>query len=102
MTGYTDVEDAADGSSVSERVVAAVATATDTDPTELPPLYGVVDPDCLDTLFRATQTGFPRAEGLVIFMMNGCEVTVDSNGTVDVTPPHEVNSEVRMRTPAAD
>jgi hypothetical protein len=39
--------------SASRRVVREVAEATGSDPTDLPPLYEVVDPDALDGLFRS-------------------------------------------------
>lgn len=63
---------------VSERVVVAVATATNTDPVELPCLYGVIEPDALNTVVR-TMTG-----GEIHFQYAGHAVTVKSDGTVHV------------------
>jgi hypothetical protein len=71
-------------SSVSQRVITAVAEATDNDPTEVGPLYHVIDPDALDRLFAATATN-GRSHGRVEFSFGGCEVVVHGNGAVDVT-----------------
>jgi len=38
---------------VSQTVIAAVAEASDRDPTELDPLYEYIEPDALDTLFHS-------------------------------------------------
>jgi len=62
--------------SVSERVVQAVATTSNADPLELPPLYDAVDPDALDALV----TGI--ADGKVTFTYAGYEVTLTSDGAV--------------------
>lgn len=72
--------------SISDEVVLAVAEATDTDPTELEPLYDVVDPDALDQLFQPHLNGTQRIGGRVIFSMDGCEVTIHANGDVVATP----------------
>ena len=73
-----------DTTPVSQRVVERVADATDTDPTELAPLYGYVDPDSLDRLFAATGPRTVRTEGRVTFRWAGCRVVVHADGTVDV------------------
>ncbi|OVE83836.1 HalOD1 output domain-containing protein [Natronolimnobius baerhuensis] len=49
--------DIADEQSVTEAVIDAVATATGTDPIELPPLYDSIDPDALNTLFDRQREG---------------------------------------------
>lgn len=64
---------------VSTRVVDSVATATNTDPVELPRLYDVIDPDALETAVH-TMTG-----GEICFQYAGHAVTVRSDGTVHVT-----------------
>ncbi|MCU4926889.1 hypothetical protein OB905_13015 [Halobacteria archaeon AArc-dxtr1] len=71
---------------VSQRVVHAVATETDTDPLELEPLFGVVDPESLDSLFEPTSGGATRSTGTIRFEYEDCEVTVDADGSVDVRP----------------
>lgn len=78
--------------SVSQRVVAAVADARDEDPLELPPLYGVIDPDALDQLFDRGVSGRRPGPGRVIFMLADCEVVVHSDGEVDVTAPGDRES----------
>jgi hypothetical protein len=64
--------------SPSERVVMAVADACDTDPLDLPQLYGVIDPDALDALVH----DLPGGE--VCFRYVGYIVTVESNGSVRI------------------
>lgn len=68
----------------SEAVVSAVATATDCDPLDLPPLYAAVDTEALDLLFtsdRPTTAGGMRA---VTFEYADYLVTVNRHGTVEV------------------
>jgi hypothetical protein len=67
----------------SERVIDAVADATDSDPTDVGPLYHVVDPDALDRLFAPTHRGACRT-GHVQFTFGGCEVTVRADGEIEV------------------
>lgn len=64
-------------------VVETVADALETDPTELGPLYEAVDPDALDRLFEAPHR---FASGRVTFRFEGCNVTVDADGWVVVSP----------------
>lgn len=70
--------------STSQRVIMAVAEATGNDPTEVGPLYHVIDPDALDRLFSATR-GSNRADGYVEFTFGGCDVVVHGDGEIDVT-----------------
>lgn len=73
-----------DEAPTSERVIDAVADATDSEPTDLDPLYHVIDPDALDRLFSTTgRTG--RTEGSVKFEFGGCRVMVRGNGAVEVS-----------------
>lgn len=65
-------------STASEAVVATVADRADADPTDLPPLYGAIDPDALDAIFR---DGRP---GRVSFGYAGYEVTVCGRDQVTV------------------
>lgn len=71
---------------VSEEVIFTVAETVGRDPTEVEPLYDVVDPDALDTLLQSWRDAPARSGGRVEFRMEGCEVTVRANGEVDVTP----------------
>lgn len=68
---------------VSEAVVAAVATASSTDPAKMAPLADAVDPDALDALFADRYDGTPRADGTTRFPFSGYEVIVTS-GLVSV------------------
>jgi hypothetical protein len=70
--------------STSQRVITAVAEATGNDPTEVGPLYHVVDPDALDRLFAPTPTN-GRAGGRIEFTFAGCDVVVRGGGAVEVT-----------------
>ncbi|NHN58333.1 MULTISPECIES: HalOD1 output domain-containing protein [Halorussus] len=70
--------------SVSQRVIDAVAEATGRDPTDVGPLYHVIDPDALDRLFAATGAG-GRNGGHVEFAFAGCDVVVRGSGSVEVT-----------------
>ncbi|NEU56704.1 HalOD1 output domain-containing protein [Halorussus sp. MSC15.2] len=70
--------------STSHRVITAVAEETGNDPTEVGPLYHVIDPDALDRLFTATGAG-GRNRGHVEFTFAGCDVVVHGNGEVEVS-----------------
>ncbi|UPV73573.1 hypothetical protein M0R89_13615 [Halorussus limi] len=70
--------------SVSQRVIAEVAEETGKEPTEVGPLYHVIDPDALDRLFSATNGG-SRAQGYVEFTFAGCDVVVRGNQDVEVS-----------------
>lgn len=67
----------------SEVVVEAVAEVKGNDPTALPALYDVVDPDALNTLFRNGGSGF------VDFAYAGCVVSVRADGQVVVRSEEE-------------
>ncbi|MFC4551741.1 HalOD1 output domain-containing protein [Halorussus sp. GCM10023401] len=64
----------------SQRVVTAVAAATEKDVGELEPLYYSVDPDALNDLFAAS-----RGDLVVEFTYEGMDVTVGPDGAVTVT-----------------
>ncbi len=70
--------------STSQRVIEAVAETTDSDPTEVGPLYHVVDPEALDNLFAPTP-GSGRRGGQVEFTFAGCDVVVRADGSVEVS-----------------
>lgn len=73
-----------DSAPVSQRVVSAVADATNTDPCELEPIFTAIDPESLDSLFEPTNGGASRASGTVTFEYAGCDVTVSADGAIDV------------------
>jgi hypothetical protein len=70
--------------STSQRVITEVAEETGKEPTEVGPLYHVIDPDALDRLFSATR-GSGRNQGYVEFTFAGCDVVVHGDGEVEVT-----------------
>lgn len=70
---------------LSEAVLTAIASESDLDTLELAdefgPLYDVIDPSALDSLFRSTgETG--QSAGCVTFDYAGYRVTVDQTGRV--------------------
>lgn len=70
----------------STTVVLAVADIVDEDPTSLPPLRSVVDPDALDALFAA------RPPVHVEFEYYGCLVSIREGTEVLVYPPGEADA----------
>ena len=61
-------------------VVIAASEASGDDPEELEPLYTVIDPDSLNSLFARTQTAQSRGTGRVGFEYHGYWVVVEANG----------------------
>lgn len=80
------VETRSDPLSTSERVLREVASEEGVDPIDLAtPLYDVIDPDALDTLFAADTSGDEQGSIQVEFNYHGYEIVV-SDGTVRLTP----------------
>jgi len=77
--------DAVDEKPVSMRVVDRVAEVTGTDPLEIEPLYGIVDPDNLDGLFETNGETAAQRRAEVRFQMEGCDVVVEGDGSIDVS-----------------
>lgn len=69
---------------MSQAIVTAVADAEGVEPTDLSPLYRVVDTDALDELFTSESSEESRTEQRVSFRYEGYEVTVYSSGRVDL------------------
>ncbi|NHN57493.1 MULTISPECIES: HalOD1 output domain-containing protein [Halorussus] len=94
-TGATDgaathrVEhDWASDDELSETIVSAVASVLETDPTDLSPLYEVIDPDALNRLYAPTPNAHVRpGGGRLTFSYNGCLVTAYWDGAVEIEPP---------------
>lgn len=72
--------------SLSERIVRRIADVEGVAPTALTPLYEVVDPDSLDSLFSPTTTG-ERDRGRIAFRYNGHVVSVGGDGRIDLDDP---------------
>ena len=65
-------------------IVQAVADRKNADPLELEPLNDVVDTEALERLFPPTSWGGGVARGCVQFVYEGQEVTVHSDGEIEV------------------
>ena len=85
MTQHEIGSGQSDESTASQRVVSAVADARERSSLELPPLYEVIDPDALDSLFDSSGSSGKGGPGRVVFMFDECEVVVHSDGEVDAT-----------------
>ena len=83
----------------SERVIRAVSACTDTEPLEMQPLQEAIDAEALDKLFAPTDRRRPVGPGQVQFVYEGHEVTVFSDGTVDVSEFPVTQSEQGERQP---
>lgn len=69
----------------SAAVVETIAVATNTVPTETDPLYDVIEPDALNTLFDPAW-GHTPPELRVTFDYDDLLVTVAATGTITVEP----------------
>lgn len=76
---------------VWEAITEVVAASTGADPSELRPLYEVVDPDALDRVFAPTNSDGERTTrtGHVVFRYEGCRVRVTADGCVVTTPAED-------------
>jgi hypothetical protein len=75
-------------SSISARVVEAVARASGADPQALPPLHEAIETDALDSLYaHASADSAERAAPTVLFSYAGYEVRVRSATDVEVREP---------------
>lgn len=64
---------------VSERVINQVASKTDRDALDLPPLYRSIDPDALDSLVER------MSDGSVSFSYAGHRISVESDESISIT-----------------
>lgn len=73
--------------SVSETVIRTVAVATDREPLALDPLYGVVDVDALDRIFKPyAGIDLRKDGGCLSFEFGECTVTVYWDGRIVAAP----------------
>jgi hypothetical protein len=72
-----------DGESPTTAVVRALAEIRHCDETELPPLYECIETDALDRLVSVADGAGIR----VAFPIDGFDVTVYGDGTINVVPP---------------
>lgn len=71
--------------SITVLIHAAIAARVGSDASECPPLYDVIDPDALDTLFAPHHRTTER-HGKVIFEYCGYQVTVNADRTIELEP----------------
>lgn len=64
----------------SSAVIMATSEVSGDAPEELEPLYTVVDPDSLNSLFARKQSGRAPVNGSVEFEYNGYWVVINANG----------------------
>lgn len=69
-----------DGDSMSIKIIEQLAAAEDVDPKDFPSLYPTIDLEALDRLIESG-----RSDVKVTFSTNGYDVTVTSDGVVDLT-----------------
>jgi len=74
------------GTSVTVAVVQAVSSFENTNPTDLPPLREVLDPDALDALFATDGDGSSDRDGEISFVFSDSHVTVANGEQVTVKP----------------
>ena len=79
-----------DTRSLSKAVIEAIADREGVDVTEIEPpryepLYTVVDPEALDTLFAPTFAGKARGSGSISFQYAGYDVVVEADGQVSLS-----------------
>lgn len=66
--------------SVSAAVIDAVAEVTEEEPTEMPALYTVVDPDALNQLVESPETGSVPNDLTITFPFDGVRVRLSDSG----------------------
>lgn len=73
---------------LSTVIIDAVAAVTDTEPTDIGPLYNVIDPEALEQVFAPTPTSTRcHAASYLSFSLHDCEVTVASDGLIEIQIP---------------
>jgi hypothetical protein len=77
----------------SEALVAAVAAFRGSDPAELSPLYGVVEPDALDSLVEHANRVDAAGSHRVWFTYEGFDVGVRSDGRIRLREASTAGSE---------
>lgn len=64
-------------------VAQGVAAVTGEEPTDIQPVYEVVDPDALDEIVAAIRE---ERHGEVQFVLDDCEVTIKASGVIELQP----------------
>jgi len=71
---------------ISTLVIEAVANEADVSPTDLDPLYNVVDPDCLDHIFHDPNFVREPETSRIEFVFEGYRVKIAGDRSVEVAP----------------
>ncbi|AHG04218.1 hypothetical protein HALDL1_11885 [Halobacterium sp. DL1] len=88
--GIESPHTAAESDRITRKIVDAVAAETGVDAVDLDPLYDVVDPDALNSLFHSRPSVNSLGTGAVRFTYHGFEVHVTAGGAVSLeTAPTE-------------
>lgn len=87
------VEFARDEERPSTAVVEAVSAVSGRKQDDLDPLFDVVDPDALDSLFRPTVSGGHRGDVEVSFTYHGYHVAVRSYGIIEIRSVEDVGAD---------
>ena len=69
-----------DDEPVSVATVRAIAAVSGEDPTEMEPLYTVIDPEALNVMFAPTRASTVRTAGVVEFDFAGYRVRLIATG----------------------
>ena len=77
---YTAPVEAWPVAAASMAVVTFVAALEDVDPPALSPLFDVVDPDALDSVYESITANSP--DGRVVLRYEGYEITLSGDGTI--------------------
>ena len=70
----------------SKAVVKAVAAIAGCQQDDLDPLFYVLDPECLDSLFQRTVNGGHRCDVEISFTYHGYDIAVHSYGIIEIQP----------------
>jgi len=76
--------------SVSEAITIAVGAVTGTEPSDLEPLYSVVEAEALDRMFGGDRRTPGRPSQQIRFAYAGLDVGVGNDGRIHVTEPPDV------------
>lgn len=72
--------------SLPTAIVREVAAEKDVAPSELTPLYEVIDPDALAGLFNSSLNTSSQTKGRIVFDYCDCQVIVTSTSDIRTTP----------------
>lgn len=74
--------------SITEKIVSEVASFEDVSPTDLDPLYEIIDLNALDRLVQRNSNS-SHITGKISFPYHGYIVTVHVDGEIKLTPKNE-------------